>query len=78
MNFNTISFFIFFALVTRFAAPLLFVRIFLVFHLVCLAWVFFRAQNVSQALDLIGVMSNLADIVPTAMPSRHTGRSCYS
>jgi D-alanyl-lipoteichoic acid acyltransferase DltB (MBOAT superfamily) len=40
--------------------PLRFVQMVVTFHLVCLAWVFFRADSVSQASEIVGRILTLA------------------
>jgi alginate O-acetyltransferase complex protein AlgI len=44
------------------AAPFVLLRLFITFHLVCLAWVFFRASSIGEGLQIIGSMVNMHDV----------------
>lgn len=49
---------------TRFATCL---QVFLTFHFVCLAWIFFRAANASEALQFIAGLTGTTGLLPASL-----------
>jgi hypothetical protein len=48
----------------------IFVQWFITFHVVCLAWVFFRAQSFTAAMDMLGrLFTGLAEASPLVTPA---------
>ena len=44
------------------------VRWLVTFHVVCLAWVFFRSESLSAAMEMLGALANLGNDAGTATP----------